>query len=512
MVGTSTWTRETGPLARVPLACCGTVAGMTNTLDDQVADPGDATAERLEALEQDLQKYRVSRDSWTFAIFGIAVLTAIASIIGIVLVVGDDDEGGSGAAAAAAPLQADLSEFVITLSAGTMDVGGSIEVTNSGSQAHNLGVEGTDLLTPDIEPGGTATLDLSSLDAGTYTLYCDIAGHADSGMTTPLVIGGAEASAAATGHEDHAAMTPEQGAAMDQQMMESILAFPAESEGRGNQPLEPEVLADGTKRFELTASIVDWEVRPGEVVQAWAYNGMVPGPRIDLDVGDNVEVEVTNELPIGTDVHWHGIDVPNGQDGVAPLTQELISSGESYTYHFTVEEPAVSMYHAHAHAQDAVPNGMFGTIFVGEVPLPAGETVSGIEIPADIEIAQDFPMVLNDAGVIGLTLDGKSFPATAPIVATEGDWIQVSYYNEGLQVHPMHLHGFEQIVIAKDGEPLDHPYAADTVLVAPGERYTVIFNTSVPGTWVWHCHILNHVESSEGMFGMVTAIVVNEAV
>ena len=155
---------------------------------------------------------------------------------------------------------------------------------------------------------------------------------------------------------------------------------------------------------------------------------------------------------------------------------------------------------------------MFGTIFVGDMPLPAGQTISGQEIPEDIEIAQDFPMVLNDAGVIGLSLDGKSFPATAPIVAEQGDWIQVSYYNEGLQVHPMHLHGFEQIVIAKDGEPLDHPYAADTVLVAPGERYTVIFNANAPGTWVWHCHILNHVESSDGMFGMVTAVVVTEAV
>ena len=171
------------------------------------------------------------------------------------------------------------------------------------------------------------------------------------------------------------------------------------------------------------------------------------------------------------------------------------------------------MYHAHAHGQDAVPNGMFGTIFVGDdAAARPGRRSPGIEIPADLEIAQDFPMVLNDAGVIGLTLDGKSFPATAPIVATEGDWIQVSYYNEGLQVHPMHLHGFEQIVIAKDGEPLDHPYAADTILVAPGERYTVIFNANAPGTWVWHCHILNHVESADGMFGMVTAVVVNEAV
>ena len=486
---------------------------MTSTLDEPEAEPGDATAERLDALEQDLQGYRVSRDAWTFVIFGIAVLTAIASIVGIGLALRDDDgDDGGGEAGAASTIQADLTEFAISLSAASIDVGGSIEVTNSGSQTHNLGVEGTDLITPDIEPGETATLDLSSLEAGDYTLYCDIAGHADSGMTTPLLIGApGEGETAAAGHEDHAALTPEQGAALDQQMMESILAWPADTEGRGNQPLEPEVLADGTKRFELTASIVDWEVRPGEIVEAWAYNGMVPGPRIDLDVGDKVEVEITNELPIGTDIHWHGVDVPNDQDGVAPLTQELIASGETYTYNFTVNEPAVSMYHAHAHAQDAVPNGMFGTIFVGEMPLPAGDTVSGIEIPADLEIAQDFPMVLNDAGVIGLSLDGKSFPATAKIDATVGDWLQVHYYNEGLQVHPMHLHGFEQIVIAKDGEPLDHPYAADTVLVAPGERYTVIFNTNAPGAWVWHCHILNHVESSEGMFGMVTAIVVTEA-
>ena len=252
-------------------------------------------------------------------------------------------------------------------------------------------------------------------------------------------------------------------------------------------------------------------MRPGEVVQAWAYNGMVPGPRIDLEVGDTVEFEITNELPIGTDVHWHGVDVPNDQDGVAPITQDLILSARpTRTGSRSRNRPSACTTPTPT-ARTPIPNGLFGTIFVGEMPLPAGETISGIEIPADIEIAQDFPMVLNDAGVIGLSLDGKSFPATAPIVATEGDWIQVSYYNEGLQVHPMHLHGFEQIVIAKDGEPLDHPYAADTVLVAPGERYTVIFNANAPGTWVWHCHILNHVESAEGMFGMVTAVVVEAA-
>src|SRR5215207_6762986 len=122
---------------------------------------------------------------------------------------------------------------------------------------------------------------------------------------------------------------------------------------------------------------------------------MVPGPRINLDVGDRVEVELTNNLPIGTEIHWHGIDIPNDQDGVAPITQPLVRTGESYTYNFTVTEPAIGMFHAHAHAHESVPNGLFGTIYVGELPMPAGQTVCGHEIPADLQIAQDLPMVTN---------------------------------------------------------------------------------------------------------------------
>ena len=120
-------------------------------------------------------------------------------------------------------------------------------------------------------------------------------------------------------------------------------------------------------------------------------------------------------------------------------------------------------------------------------------------------------MVLNDAGVIGLSLNGKSFPATAPVVVNEGDWILVHYYNEGLQIHPMHQHQFPQLVIAKDGFPLENPYFADTVNVAPGERYSVLMHADTPGVWVWHCHILTHVERDEGMFGMVTAMIVQES-
>jgi manganese oxidase len=475
---------------------------MSNTVTDDDA--------RLDALEQDLQSYRVSRDTWTLLVLAFGIFAALASIVGIGLALraANDDDG----AAAGEPVEADLSEFAIDMSTAEISTAGTLTVRNNGTMVHNLAVRGEDLVSEDLDPGASSELDISELEPGTYELYCTIPGHTEAGMSAQLTIGGggaesAAAGAAATGHADHTP-TAAEGAAQDQAMIESIMAFPAETEGLGNQPLAPAVLPDGTKRFELTASVIDWEVRPGEIVQAWAYNGMVPGPRIDLDVGDEVEVEITNDLPIGTDIHWHGIDVPNDQDGVSPITQDLVTSGTSYTYRFTVTEPAIGMYHAHAHAHESVPNGLFGTMYVGDVPSPAGETVSGIEVPADLEIAQDLPMVLNDAGVIGLSLDGKSFPATKPIVAEAGDWLRLTYFNEGLQVHPMHLHGFEQIVVAKDGEPLDHPYAADTILVAPGERYTVLFNPTVPGTWVWHCHILNHVESADGMFGMVTALVV----
>jgi FtsP/CotA-like multicopper oxidase with cupredoxin domain len=296
---------------------------------------------------------------------------------------------------------------------------------------------------------------------------------------------------------------------MSEAMNETMLQFPAETEGVGNEPLEPEILDDGTKRFELTASIVPWEVEPGKVVEAWAYNGMVPGPWIKVDVGDKVQINVQNDLPMATDVHWHGIKTPNEMDGVAPYTQDLIEPGSDFLYEFTAEKKAVGMYHAHHGGQMQVPNGLLGVFQIGDVDIPRGRTISGTAIPADLEIAQEIPMVLNDAGVIGLSLNGKSFPATAPYAVDSGDWILVHYLNEGMQAHPMHQHQFPQLVVAKDGIPLDNPYFADTVNVAPGERYSVLINADDPGTWVWHCHILNHVEREEGMFGMVTALVVS---
>lgn len=454
-------------------------------------------------------------------LIALVATVVVIGLIGLLRADGSAGGGGSDVGAEASTLDVSLSEFTIDgdLVAAPGDV--SLVVTNNGTQQHNLVVRETGAATPMLNAGESATLELGALDVGTYELFCNVPGHVESGMTTTLEItntpaptGDAAApmsDTAAGGAQDFT--SPDFDAdAMDQKMVDSMLAFPAETEGVGNELLDYELLPDGTKQFELTAAITKWEVSPGQVVDAWSYNGIVPGPMIKVDVGDHVRVIFHNDTPMASDIHWHGLPIPNDQDGVSPYTQELIKSGESFTYEFTLDKPMIAMYHAHMHSQISVPNGMFAAFIVGDNPIPRGQTISGITIPEDLVLAEEMPMVLNDAGVIGLSLNGKSFPATAPMVLQQGEWASVHYYNEGLTAHPMHLHGFPQLVYAKDGIPLDQPYWADTINVAPGERYSVLFQGTIPGVWVWHCHILTHVEREDGLFGMATAVIVEAPV
>lgn len=308
---------------------------------------------------------------------------------------------------------------------------------------------------------------------------------------------GAEADGAEAAAE-HAGHAAGDWRAMDEAMHERNASFPAETEGAGAQLLEPEVLEDGTKRFTLTAQEVAWEVEPGKSVDAVAYNGMVPGPTLRVDVGDTVEVVLHNELSESTVIHWHGIPITNEMDGVADVTQDPVPPGESFTYEITASRQSVGWYHSHHNGAVQVADGLWGTFLIGSLPVPNGVAVS-----------QEIPLQLQDGGAIGLSLNGKSFPATAPIEVRQGNWILLHYVNAGAQAHPMHLHGLDQLVIAKDGFPLAAPYLADTVEVAPGERYSVLVEATRPGTWAFHCHIFPHSEGSQGMFGMFTELIVS---
>jgi FtsP/CotA-like multicopper oxidase with cupredoxin domain len=295
---------------------------------------------------------------------------------------------------------------------------------------------------------------------------------------------------------------------MDKMMEEVALKFPTKTVGTGNLELPFTMSDDGYKVFSLTAKIIPWEVEPGKFVDGWAYNGMIPGPIMHANVGDKIRIVLKNELPESTALHLHGVRVPNSMDGVDPYTQKAIIPGGTFVYEWTASEPSVGMYHSHHNAQVQVPNGLAGAILIGDWKTMAIAAAGGRTKDANNVAEQEVVMVLNDSGTIGLSLNGKSFPATSPYSLAIGESMVVNYYNEGNMTHPMHLHQPAGLVVAKDGIMLESPFWADTLNVAPGERWTVVYTPKDAGVWAWHCHILTHAETPEGMRYMVTALIV----
>jgi manganese oxidase len=265
-----------------------------------------------------------------------------------------------------------------------------------------------------------------------------------------------------------------------------------------NRTLEHTMDGD-VKVFELTCQEVQWETTTGTVYTALSYNGIVPGPEIRVTEGDRVRINVKNELSESTAVHWHGLVLPNNMDGVPFVTQPPIKPGETYTYEFVAKPAGSHMYHSHHNAAEQVTRGMLGAFIVE----PADNS-------REPQVDAEYIMILNDSA-LGFTLNGKEFPHTQPILARKGQRIRVRYMNEGLMIHPMHLHGMPQLVIARDGYNLPVPFMCDTLTIAPGERWDVLIDCTESGLWAFHCHILTHAESRHGMFGMVTVLGVEDA-
>jgi plastocyanin len=463
-----------------------------------------------------------SADDRTFLNWTAVVLALAALVLGFFALgrVGGGDSGGSAEAGGAG---SEVVSSIVEIDLGAlkfvpqhiMAPPGNVilRITNVDSQVHNMAVLGSK--SGDIQPGDTIDMDLGEIGVGVYPYLCEIPGHASAGMTGNLhIISGASAGAyTATGVSDGtdaAAVDHFHGYASAEEMQvamdERALRFVQEAKSEfGGKMMEYTESADGYKVFEVTAMLADWEIEPGKIVQAWTYNGTVPAPEIHVEVGDKVRINLTNELPTGTVIHWHGVRVPNAMDGVPPFTQPAVMPGETFTYEFEALEPAVGIYHSHNGANQVL-DGLFGAFTIGEMQTPPELIDLGFAETPDKKIN----MVLNDAGVIGLSLNGKSFPATEPYTAKVGDTVLVNYFNEGLQSHPMHLHQPMGWIIAKDGKELLTPIPGDTVSIAPGERYTVLYKMVDPGVWAWHCHILTHAERDDGMFGMVTAFIVEE--
>lgn len=258
----------------------------------------------------------------------------------------------------------------------------------------------------------------------------------------------------------------------------------------------------GVKEFHLTAEPVKREFAPGMVVNTWGYNGQTPGPTIEVVEGDRVRIFVTNQLPARTSVHWHGILLPNGMDGVAGLNQPHIEPGETYVYEFTLKQNGVYMYHPHSDEMVQMALGMSG-FFVIHPKAPAERVdrhfvVMLHEWYIEPGTATPNPNVMLDFNTF--TFNARAWPGTDPWVVKKGERVRVTFGNLSMDSHPLHVHGYTFEEVATDGGP--SPKASrrpeTTVNVPVGATRTVEFVANEPGDWAFHCHKSHHTMNAMG--------------
>jgi FtsP/CotA-like multicopper oxidase with cupredoxin domain len=259
----------------------------------------------------------------------------------------------------------------------------------------------------------------------------------------------------------------------------------------------------GVKIFHLTAEPVKHVMAPGLEIEAWGYNGTTPGPLIECVEGDTVRIYVTNKLPEATSVHWHGVFLPNGMDGVAGLSQVAIAAGKTFKYEFKMVKAGTFMYHPHFDEMTQIALGMVGMIVV-HPKRRDGRRVRDYSLMAHewmipIGSKRPDPLAMSDFNV--LTFNSKAFPATEPLVAEVGDLVRLRLGNLGpMDHHPLHLHGYAFEVTETDGGtvPRSARWPETTVLVPVGSVRVCEFVADVEGDWAFHCHMTHHVMNQMG--------------
>ncbi|MBX9744727.1 MAG: multicopper oxidase domain-containing protein [Chlamydiales bacterium] len=267
-----------------------------------------------------------------------------------------------------------------------------------------------------------------------------------------------------------------------------------------NIPKLPYTIEDGVKVFQLTAEPVKQEFAPGLVVNCWGYNGSTPGPTIEAVEGDRVRILVTNHLPEPTTVHWHGILVPNGMDGVTGLNQAPIPSGETFKYEFTLKQHGTYMYHAHLDEMVQIGMGLVGFFIIHpkepkNPPIDRDFAIMLQEWYIPAGSATPDPMVMLDFNYF--TFNGHIYPGTAPLVVKKGERVRIRLANLSMDNHPIHLHGFAFTVTGSGGWtlPKSAQYLGNTIDVVVGNTHDIEFVADEPGDWALHCHKTHHVMS-----------------
>lgn len=271
--------------------------------------------------------------------------------------------------------------------------------------------------------------------------------------------------------------------------------------------------AQKAKEFVLVAQETTWELLPGVKVTAMTYNGTIPGPVIRVKAGDLVRVKIHNELKEPTAIHWHGLEVPYSMDGVPGITQAPIMPGKEFTYEFMAKPAGVRFYHAHMNEAVQMTNAMHGAFIIE----PAWDDKNKPDRHYVLFLTEWTVNGKGQEAMAGMdsnyfTINGKAFPATENLLVKKGERIRITLIHMGASYHPMHLHGHQFKIAAKDGNavPSSVQETRNVVPMLPGESYDLEFIADNPGVWAFHCHEPHHVMNDEVEPGGLITLVVYE--
>ncbi|CAJ0787767.1 Cell division protein FtsP [Ralstonia condita] len=259
----------------------------------------------------------------------------------------------------------------------------------------------------------------------------------------------------------------------------------------------------GWKEFHLVAEPVEREFAPGMKGYLWGYNGQSPGPTIECVEGDRVRIFVTNKLPEHTTVHWHGMILPAGMDGVGGLSQPHIPPGKTFVYEFEMKKSGTFMYHPHSDEMVQMAMGMMGSIVVHPKD-PAQHRVDRDFIfllaAYDIDPGSYTPRVAQMTEFNMWTWNSRVFPGIDPLPVRLGDRVRIRMGNLTMTNHPMHVHGHTFEVAGTDGGwvPPGARWPEVTVDVAVGQMRAIEFVADNPGDWAFHCHKSHHTMNAMG--------------
>lgn len=257
------------------------------------------------------------------------------------------------------------------------------------------------------------------------------------------------------------------------------------------------------KEFHLVAEQVSREIAPGMTARLWGYNGQTPGPTIEVVEGDKVRIFVTNKLPEHTTIHWHGMLLPNGMDGVGGLTQPHIPAGKTFVYEFEIKGSGTFMYHPHSDEMVQMAMGMMG-MFIVHPKDPQFRRVNRdfvfVMSCYRFDPGTSLPQVTEMTDFNIWTFNARAFPGIDFMPVRLGDRVRIRMANLTMTNHPIHLHGHHIAVSCTDGGwvPESAQFPETTIDVPVGTVRAVDLIADTPGDWAFHCHKSHHTMNAMG--------------